>query len=218
MARMPYGPLGPIIGKIGTIIGVRGKSGHYIKAVQRPKKDKPSPAQQMQRDRMAVVTSFLNSMRGLIAVTFYKKEDNRIPWNKAMSFNMKNALYTTGGKPALLYSATMISQGDLPNVFSAAASVVALDTIAFTWEDNSGVGNARGSDNAILVVYCEATNQCMYTTKGAARKAGTDSIRVPGFAGKTMHTWLAFASGAKEIAPSLYTGELDMPAGGEADG
>jgi hypothetical protein len=115
MARMPYGPLGPIIGKIGSIIGVMGKSGPYVKAVQRKKKDKPGAAQQTQRERMAVVTRFLYSMRDLVTVTFYKNEDNRIPWNKAISCNMKNAVYTSGGRQLVKYSTAIVSQGDLPN-------------------------------------------------------------------------------------------------------
>jgi hypothetical protein len=211
MARMPYGPTGPIIGKVRSIVGVMGKTGPYIRAVARKRTDKPSPAQKLQRSSMAAVTSFLYSMRDLIAITFYEKEDNRIPWNKAVSCNVKNAVYTAGTKQKLRYNAAIVSQGSLPNAFLPAARVSAPGTISFLWEDNSGTGNARTNDNAILVVYCEAAKRCAYITKGASRSAKTDTIQAPYFKGKLVQTWLGFISAAgQEVAPSIYTGELTL--------
>ena len=211
MAKMPYGPTGPIIGKVGSIVGVMGRYGHYIRAVPRKRTDKPTPVQKLQRSRMTAVTGFLYSMRDLIAITFYEQEDNRIPWNKAISCNIKNAVYTAGKQQRIRYSAAIISQGNLPNAFSPAARISAPGTISFAWEDNSGTGNARTNDNAILVVYCEAAKRCAYITKGALRSEGTDTIQVPYFKGKVVQTWLCFISASgQEVAPSIYTGELNM--------
>jgi hypothetical protein len=209
MAKMPYGPMGPVTGKLGTIIGVIGKSGPYVYAVPKKRKDRPSPAQKIQRAKLAAVSQFLLPMRALLPVTFNKEGDTAIPWNKAVSHNIKNAVYESGGKQKILYSAVLLSQGVLPNPLSPAVSVTAPGTLTYTWTDNSGKGKARASDRAILIVYCETFKQCVYITNGAYRSVQTDALQIPGFKGKKVQAWLAFRSASgQEISPSVYMGEL----------
>ena len=211
MARMPYGLMGPLIGRIGNVVVVNGKYGPYIRSMPRKKRDRPTPAQKIQRSKFAAVSRFLSPMRDLLTITFNIKGSKKTAWGEASSYNARNAIYTSGQKQKILYSAALVSQGSLPGAWVASAAVTAPVTITFNWEDNSNWGSARPYDKAILVIYCESLKKCVYITDGAYRNSGTDAIQVPAFSGKTVQTWLAFISAnGKEIAPSVYTGELKL--------
>ena len=44
MAKMPKGLLGPLFGKIGSVVVCNGKYGPYVRSLPRKKVDKPTPA------------------------------------------------------------------------------------------------------------------------------------------------------------------------------
>ena len=211
MARMPYGLMGPLIGKIGNVVVVNGKYGPYVRSRPRKKRDKPTPAQKIQRLKFAAISRFLTPMRDLLNITFNIKGSTKTAWGEATSYNARNAVYSSGQKQKILYSAALVSQGNLTPVWVASAAVTAPITITFKWEDNSQWGNAHPYDKAILVIYCESLKKCVYITAGAYRSSGIDAIQAPDFGGKTVQTWLAFISAnGKEVAPSVYTGELKL--------
>lgn len=206
---MPFGPLGPIIGKLGDIVGCQGKYGYYVRTRPKARPDKPTAAQLEQRARMAVMTAFLTPMYDLINITFLKPDNPKSPWGRACAYNMRNALYADDGMQKINYSAALVSSGLLPRAYEASAAVTAPGTITFRWSDNSGLGRARRSDKSILVAYCEAQMQCAFITDGPGRQAGVAAIQVPLMAGQTVQTWMAFISeNGREVSPSEYTGEL----------
>src|SRR5579864_5430180 len=98
MAKMPFGPLGPIIGKIGNVVFVNGKYGPYIRALPKKKKDKPTPTQKIQRTRFGVISQFLSPMRDLLDITFKESGTTKTAWGRASSYNMRNAVYASGTK------------------------------------------------------------------------------------------------------------------------
>ena len=211
MAKMPYGLLGPIIGKIGGIVICNGKNGPYVRALPKKRKDKPTPAQKLQRLKMAAVTQFLTPMRDLLDITFLQKGGNKTAWGKACSYNIQNALYSSGSKQKIRYSAALISQGSMPPAFSASADVTAPETITFKWTDNSWLGKANTRDRVITVIYCETLKKCVFRTDGAYRNTETIALQVPQFRGKVVQTWLAFISdNGRDVSPSIYTGELTL--------
>jgi hypothetical protein len=211
MAKMPYGLMGPFIGKIGGIVFCNGKNGPYIRSLPKKRKDRPTPAQKLQRLKLATVSQFLTPMRDLIDISFVQKGGNKTAWGKAVSYNIQNALYSAGSKQKIRYSAAFISQGSLPRADSASAAVTAPDTITFQWADNSWLGKANASDRAITVIYCESLKKCVFITDGAYRNTGVIAIQVPAFHGKVVQTWLAFISAnGQDSSPSSYTGELTL--------
>jgi hypothetical protein len=95
---------------------------------------------------------------------------------------------------------------------SASATPVGSGTISFAWEDNSGVGNAKQTDKALIAVINPTKYEAVYDTAGAERTDTTQDIVVPAdWVGEDVETYMGFMSeDGKEIANSVYLGTITV--------
>ena len=209
MAIIKNGILGGFSGKVGTVVGVTWRDIEVMRALAKPSTRPASPAELLQRAKMATVSSFLQPMRDLLEVgfrDFAKKKDGT---NAAQSHVMKNAIVVKDRDVCIMCEEVLVTRGDLPNVKVAIAGSAEKDVIHFSWEDNSGLGKANGADKAVLVVRLNEPKGCAYTLDGGFRSDGEASFRVDGFSGYEVHTWLGFLSkDRKDITNSVFTGQF----------
>lgn len=211
MGIINKGILGPVSGTVGTVVGGSWKGISYIRSQSTSRRTSFTVKQLEQQARFSLIMKFLQSMTPLLTVSFRNYAVEMSGFNNAMRYNLLNAI--AGAYPAyeIDYNLALVSRGDLPNGASPAASSTAAGTVAFQWTDNSGVGKAQPTDASILVVYCPGRNQCIYTTAGAARSTGSDTLAVPAFSGLEVQTFLGFLSAdSRNIASSVYTGQLTV--------
>jgi hypothetical protein len=123
---------------------------------------------------------------------------------------MRHVLHWISGLPPELtidYSKILVASGNRFNTERAAAKPVG-DTVLFKWEADL-IPQDYATDKAILVVYCEALNKCIFTTMGPPRTARKARLDVTAFRGQAVHTWLSFITAdGKQVADSIYTGRL----------
>jgi hypothetical protein len=211
MGIINKGILGPVSGTVGTVIGASWKGISYLRSQPTSRRTSFSQAQLEQQAKFALVMKFLQPMTPLLSVSFRDYAVEMSGFNNAMRYTLKNAV--TGTYPAYTidYNVALVSRGDLPNALSPAAASTVADTVTFQWVDNSGVGKAMPTDPSILVVYCPSRNQCIFTTAGAVRSAGTDALSVAAFSGLQVETYIGFLStDGKNVASSIYTGSLTV--------
>jgi hypothetical protein len=211
MGKFNKGILGGFSGKVGNVVGSSWKGITYIKSQPTATDKEPTSAQVSQQAKFKVGLHFVQSMAGLVALSFRNYAIKMSGFNNAFSYTMKHAV--TGVYPVFTvdYSMVLVSRGDLPNATTPTATVAA-HIISYAWADNSGTGKAKPNDKAILAVYCADLNQTLYTSGSALRSAGTDTLDVSLFAGKQVETYIGFISDdGKEIANSVYTGQLVVP-------
>ena len=170
----------------------------------------PTQAQLEQQEKFKVVIAFLETMVGLLRITYKNFATRMTAFNSAMSYHIKDAIDGIYPNYVIDYSLAQVSKGSLPNAIAPVATATGTD-INFTWTDNSGTGTALATDQAILVAYCAATRQTIYTTTGGPRNGGAGSLNVSPMAGQTVETWIGFISeDEKEVATSFYTGSLAL--------
>ncbi|OQP45879.1 hypothetical protein A4H97_32070 [Niastella yeongjuensis] len=127
-----------------------------------------------------------------------------------MSHNLMTVLSFTDLEFKIDYSKLLLSQGNLPNAISP-LSRAAPGGIEFCWARHNLVGTQK-NDKAILVVYCEALNQCIYNIGDIRREDKGVFMETPPFSGYEVHCWLSFLSEDEtEIATSVYTGPCFIP-------
>jgi hypothetical protein len=209
MAIISKGILGGFSGTVGTVIGGNWKGIDYMRSLPKPSGKEATDAQIAQRTKFALVVRFMQALSGLVASTFMDSVEQMTGFNKALAHAIKNAI--TGAYPAfeINYSAVLVSKGTLPNVQAPAAVAGAAGIVTWHWTDNSGLSKATANDRAILVAYSPDLAMCVYTTVGALRSTGTDSLNIPGFSGKTVQTWIGFLSAnGKSVANSIFTGQV----------
>jgi uncharacterized protein DUF6266 len=211
MGRISKGILGGFSGTVGTVVGGNWKGISYMRSQSDARRTTFTQPQLDQQAKFSVATKFLQTMNALLEVSFRNFAVRMTGINSALSYTLKHAI--TGAYPAFAidYSMALVSRGDLPNASGPTASATVAGKVTFSWADNSGNGKAAANDKAIFAVYCAAKNQCIYTTAGPARSAGTGLFDVPVFSGQQVQTFIGFISAdGKDIASSIFTGQLTV--------
>ena len=211
MGTINKGILGVFKGTVGTVVGSSWRGISYIKSRPGKRSGQPSQLQAEQQAKFSLMIKFMLTLRVLLETTFSRFANGMTGMNSAFSYNLKNAVTGTYPDFSIDFASVLISRGDLPNAGLPAATAGTAGKIDFTWTDNSGTGKAAATDTCILVAYCADKNLSVYKDAGAARSAGSDTLDVPAFSGKTVQTWVAFMSaGGSEISVSEFTGAVDV--------
>lgn len=211
MGIINKGILGGFSGKVGSVIGGNWKGIDYMRSKSNRGKFVATEAQEAQQLKFAATMRFLQPMAGLLNITFRDFAIKMTGMNNAFAYNIKNAI--TGMYPVftLDYSLALVSRGDLPNVLGPAVTVGAGSILTFSWTDNSGVGIAKATDQAILVAFCPTLKQAIYTTAGGERSALTGDLNLTPFSGLPVETYIAFISAdGRKKANSNFTGEVTV--------
>jgi hypothetical protein len=209
MGKFNQGIHGSFRGKVGKVVGSSWKGVEVVKALPKRKKTAATEQQAKQRAKFAKIGRLMRSMSKLLSTSYRDYAENMTGLNSAMQYNIKNAL--TGEYPdyGINYSKVLVSRGDLENEADAKATG-GEGQVTFTWTDTTDQDSSgKPDDNAILVIYCEAQNKCIFRLRTATRKDGTATVNVPRFKGETVHTWLGFIS-EKEVADSRYAGAVTV--------
>jgi hypothetical protein len=204
------GQVGAISGKVGDVVMSEWKDIPTVRSRSKKSSKPASQGQQEQRTKMAKVVDFATAIKKVLALGFNGYANKMSGYNAGVSDILEYAV--TGEMPnySINYAQVRVTLGRLANEGSPAVKVED-GKVVFTWvhEDAEGV---ETTDKAILVVYCPATGNSLYTLNGPTRTAGTGSIAVGRFKGQEVHTWLAFVSADGLVAStSTYTGKLAIP-------
>jgi hypothetical protein len=208
MAIIPSGITGPFIGKVGPVVGYISRG----KAIMRgrpetSKSRKPSLLQKQQHAKFSLMNTFLKPIISFLNETKKTAEIDLTGYNKAFSYNVKNAI--TGSFPDLkiAYNMVLLSRGDLPNIMFPGIKPVSDGQLAFNWTDNSGVGMARANDQVFIAVFCEKLDDWETGMQLADRSAGTCLIKIPKFKGHPVQAYIGFLSAnGNDVSDSLYVG------------
>jgi hypothetical protein len=207
MASMEKGILGPISGKVGTVVGSSWKGIDYIRSKSTRKRNF-SAAQRDQQHRFSAAINFVSTMNDLLDMTFDRYAVKKSGSNAALSYTLLHAITGTSPDYQVDFAKALVSHGKLPNATAPTATITG-KAIHFTWTDNSGSGKAAATDKAVLVAYCKNYNQTIYTTESAVRSAKAAVLDVSNFAGFEAEVWIAFLSADGKVASdSIYLGAL----------
>ena len=214
MAKIPMGILGALIGTLGPVTGKKWLDENTLSSRRKQAKTDtdPTPNQDNQRTKFGFVSHFHGGSSDFVKLTFKEVGGKRTAFQRAISYNANNAVSGTKPDFKIHYDRVAVGRGALPNaVLPEAKTGDTPGDIHYTWADNTGIGTAAANDIAIAVAYCPAYDQWIWCKPGTATRAdGSVSFSVPAFSGKTVHTWLTFATVEGKSSDSIYTGELQV--------
>ena len=206
MGTINKGILGGFSGKVGNVVGGTWKGIDYMRSKSSRRNFTPTQPQLEQQLKFTEAIRFVQTMSGLVEISFRNFAIRKTGINSALSYTLKNAITGTYPLYTIQYADALVSRGDLPNVLAPAVVSGAGSILTWSWTDNSGVGIAKPTDKAMLVAYCPALKQCIYTTGSASRSALTDSLNLAAFSGQDVYTWIGFISdNGQDVANSIYT-------------
>ena len=212
MGSYVKGVLGSFSGKIGTVIGSYWKGISYMRSLPGKRRGTPSSSQVEQQLKFAIMIRFHEAFHSLVIQSFAATSKNMMmtPTNFAIRRNLKEAIKGDYPDFSVDYHKVLLSMGKLHNAGSAAMESAGAGKIKFSWINNAGTeASAKATDKAILVAYCAATNEAVYTLEGANRSEETDILNVSLFSGQAVETWLAFVSeDGTKFSKSSYLGNV----------
>lgn len=213
MATFNKGILGGFSGKVGNVIGGSWNGIDYMRSKPNNVKDPKTEAQLTQRQKFALVTSFLKKIKPVINAGYKPLTKQMTSVNSAMSYNIKNAVSGNYPDLELDFESVLVARGDLIPAINASAESSAPAEISFSWTDNSGVGSAKEDDQALILVYSTDKDRGIFVTdSGPTRDEETYTLTLPGnYEGDTVEAYLAFVSAdGEETSDSDYLGSITI--------
>jgi hypothetical protein len=113
----------------------------------------------------------------------------------------------------------VVARGNLASGDGAGCTSTEAGKVMFSWNDNSGAGNANTGDTAMLLVFNPAKESSVYLLQAASRGDGSAEVNVPvGFSGDEVHCYLAFADlgsmvsgqAREHVSNSVYVGAVTV--------
>jgi hypothetical protein len=159
-----------------------------------------------QRSKFVLTLNFLKPITGFLRTGWKLYAHRQSPFNAAMSYALANAITETYPDYAIDPSKVLVSHGSLTLAAGASVTPAGGGTITFAWGDNSGEGNAKQTDKALIAVINTTKSEAVYDTAGAERMTTTQNIIVSAdWVGEDVETYIGFISeDGKEVANSVY--------------
>lgn len=208
MATIPNGINGPVIGKVGKVVGSSRNGVAYIKGPYKKRTKKISKAESANRIKFAESQRWLRPLLDFVREGFKGYSQRSEGFVAAKSYLLKNAMESTGMDAKVNPALMQVSYGDLPLCENMAVEKMTDGQLKFTW-DASPPSGGHPRDQAMLLAYDPQHESAFFVTTGQFRSAGEDTLYIDAREGRTYHVYFAFmAADRSRQSHSVYLGEV----------
>lgn len=213
MARLSNGILGPIHGKLGSVVGAVWKQTAYLRTLPKEKKGgyRPTPAQIACREKFKFVQKWLVPFYAYVTIGFRNFAKNKTEINAAFSSIYRNA--TIGAYPNLSidYNQVVLTKGNLPGLFDVQVQLSQSDLLELIWKPNHN-DDSSTDDQVMLIVYNRELKIVDGFIGGCNRATLKCSLTLnPKLIGKILDIYVSVVSmNGKRVANSEYLGRVSL--------
>lgn len=210
MGTFNKGILGGFSGKVGTVVGFNWRGLDVMRSLPKKSDKLPSEKQLIVQAKFTLTAHFLAPIKPILIAYFGQPSDEKSRYNLAFSYHNKQAIIGTYPNLEVDFTKVIISKGELLNVAQPTVAAQAREELLFTWQDNSGEGEAKVTDTILVVVYNPVKRLFSYKEMAASRDARTYTLALPAaWAGDTVHPWMAVVNATEtHCASSVYLGSV----------
>lgn len=212
MGKYDKGILGAISGKVGTVVGSKWKGIRYLRSLSGPRKVALSEAQIHQQARFGMGVKFLQPMHPVIKIGYRTQVKQQSPHNAALSDLLTSAIEGDYPDFRINYNRFRMAKGSMEPPRNANARFEDNEVI-FTWEDNTGSGDASEDDGAMLMV-CSEGLWPVYDVHNYTRADGIGRVIVDtANSGQTLYCFMAFAGQGynRSVSNSTLVATITVP-------
>lgn|SRR5690554_170975 len=208
MGIIKQGILGGFSGKVGSVVGGTWKGINYMRSLPTSVKNPRSPGQMKQRTKFSIVIELLKPLTPFLRIGFKTYADKKSAFNAAVSYNLNEAVMGEYPDLEIDFTKVLFSRGSLKPTQNAEA-IYAEGSLNFSWDDNSGVSNAKETDFAMPLVYNIDKGESVFSTEAGERAEEMASMSIPNdWIGDTVEIYLGFISrDGLLVADSVYLGQ-----------
>ena len=210
MSKIPYGIQGPIIGKIGSIVGSSRKGVPYIKSIPKKRSAKAGPGEAANRNKFAIAHRWLQPVLDFVREGFRNYSPTVEGFLAAKSWLLHHAFEGAGPDMRINAALAKLSHGTLPLSENIAAEKTNDGQLHFSWNRNH-VEDGHPRDQAILLAYDIQHAFANFLVTGQFRETGSDLLRLPIDTERTYHIYFAFvAHDRSRQSDSVYLGTVSQ--------
>lgn len=208
MGKIAQGILGGLSGKVGNVIGGNWKGIDYLRIKPSSVANPRTEGQVNQRNKFTVTLDFLQPNLAFVQKGYKNYAVKMTQFNAAMSYVLNNAITGTAPNFTVDYNIALLSRGNLSGALNPSTDLATPGEVTFSWDDNSGEGNANTTDKAMLLVYNPTKKESISQLEGADRITRTDTVIIPStYSGDTVELFMAFiAADGSRVSNSVYLG------------
>ncbi|MDM1408072.1 DUF6266 family protein [Myroides sp. DF42-4-2] len=198
MAEIKDGILGGVSGKIGNMVGYQWRGKNLLRTNPRSIKRKASPAQQLQREKFSLVSSFVNKVRDVVNLYSVELQINnkRLSGKEQLiSLLMKQCVTVLAGTPYLVLDRILLAIGTLPAATEEQFQQQEQHTFLFTWDTRLSNILSQPDDQVTLLVYHDKLDEFYIFQKIGTRQEGQLLFSLPSHWGiERLHLWSIWES------------------------
>jgi hypothetical protein len=193
MGKLKKGILGPVTGKVGSVVGGTWKGESYIRSLPSKSNKAATKAQLEQRQKFKLATELCSKFGIYVTVGYAAHAAKVTQHNLLVRQVLEECITGTYPELEVNYSLLKLSKGTLPPVVGSNVSSPSGNQLQLTWQFQDGTGNP--SDQLMLAIYCPDCNEAFVNTTAGSREAGSLSIGLPAqFSGKQVHCFASFVA------------------------
>lgn len=157
------------------------------------------------RSKFALAISICKPLTGFLRVGYKNFTTKQTSFNAAMSYILNNAIIGEYPNYTVSINKVLVSKGNLIGVSNAFTTYQNRE-ISINWNDNSGDGNAKNSDNSMIAILNISKDEAIYEIAGRPRFTGNHKIKIPeDWVGDCVEVFLSFISeDRKEVSDSTH--------------
>ncbi|KIX20065.1 hypothetical protein SY27_16255 [Flavobacterium sp. 316] len=212
MGTYNKGILGAFSGKVGPVVGANWRGKEVLRSLPRKSNKAATPEQALHRLKFSTVIGFLGPIYPILSRYYGANQGEKSRVNRAMSYHMKEVAVYADPDFTFAYNKVQLAKGYLTGVEAGTISATTANTIDFSWNDNSGQGEALTTDKLVVGVYDPATKNWIYSLGVAERSITSGTLLLPiTLSGATVEVWALFASAnEKRNSTSTYLGTITI--------
>lgn len=211
MARLSSGILGPIHGKLGSVVGAVWKKTAYVRTLAAENKEgrKASAKQIACREKFKFVQEWLVPFYPYVTVGFRNYAKDKTEINAAFSKNYREATLGVYPNLSIDYTKVVFSRGLLPRLYAVQHQLVAPDLLSLTWQQNHNDDSCY-DDQLVLIVYNRELKLVDGFIGGCSRADLKCDFKLnPRLIGRPLDVYVSVISlNGKKVADSEYLGRL----------
>jgi len=209
MGRLKNGINGPIVGKVGTVVGSSWRGIDYVKSLPKRKKP-PTENEKINRFIFAKTQNWLQPIAGFLKVGFKNYTHTNQGVNAAKSYLYKNALIKDGYDSVIDPAEMKVSYGNLPLVEDLTMELNNENELRITWKADAVRSEEKEPDDQVMILaYNVDKEDAYYTVSGQFRKTGSDKLDLKLVLDGTIHVYVAFVSvDRSRQSNSVYLGTV----------
>lgn len=212
MGKQFAGPFANWSGKVGNVVG-RQVQGRTVLAIYQPIVSNPRTAAQVaQRTDFGLMTKFMSMCSPCLRYGFHDLDGYRTGnyFSAAVGYNLKNANAISGDPREVDASKAIIAQGKIDLPYSPSATAAGT-TLSLTWADNSGMGEALGTDKVMVLALNQFRGMSVFNAEAGNRSARNCTVTLPtAWTGDNVDVWLVMRRGEYECSMSTHLATLPL--------